>query len=166
MRSSPRIVGFRGKRNALRGLAVFLALILVPLTVALGLRGLGMALVPMAIAVALAALAAASQDIDADCAESQRMVADLEGTHRSLERYAAEIDSLAAIEERNRLVRELHDSVSQAMFAIQLATSSAQILLDKDPGAAHTQLEQLRGLTQDALARMRGFIAELRQPTE
>jgi signal transduction histidine kinase len=143
-----------------------LPLIVLPLTITLGLRGLGLALIPMAVTVAVAALAAASQDIEAARAQSARMVAELEANHRRLERYVAEVESLAAVEERNRLVRELHDSVSQAMFAVLLATRSADIMLEKDPRSVTTQLEQLRDLTQEALARMRGFIAELRQQSE
>ena len=87
---------------------------------------------------------------------------ELEETHRRLKKYAAEVEDLAVLEERNRLARELHDSVSQAMFGIQLATRSAQILRKKDPEAVPAQLEQLQTLTHEALARMRGFISELR----
>jgi signal transduction histidine kinase len=139
-----------------------LLLIVVPLTATLGFRGLGLALTPMAVTVAVAALAAASQEIEAARSQSEQMVSELEATHQQLERYVAEVESLAAIEERNRLVRELHDSVSQAMFAVLLATRSAEIMLERDPRSVAPQLEQLRDLTQGALARMRGFIAELR----
>ncbi len=140
-----------------------LVLIAVPLTLELGLRGLGLALTPMAASIALAAMAAAGRDVESARAASHRLVADLEETHGRLERYAAEVESLAAVEERNRLVRELHDSVSQAMFAILLATSSARMMLETDPPGARAQLERLRDLTRDALARMREFITELRQ---
>src|SRR3979490_1085395 len=39
----------------------------------------------------------------------------------------------AALEERQRLARELHDSVSQALYAIGLNTTAAQRLLVADP---------------------------------
>jgi two-component system NarL family sensor kinase len=75
-------------------------------------------------------------------------------------------------EERNRLARELHDSVSQTMFSIILNIRSTQILLERDPAQVRaqqvraqqvrTQLEQLQKLTQSALAQMRSLIAQLR----
>jgi hypothetical protein len=126
------------------------------------LHGLGLALTIMAFAVVVPVLAVASQQIEAARAESRTMVDDLQETHQRLKKYAAEVEDLAVLEERNRLARELHDSVSQAMFGIQLATRSAQIMRTKDPEAVRAQIEQLQVLTQDALARMRGFISELR----
>ncbi|OFW59201.1 MAG: hypothetical protein A2133_00400 [Actinobacteria bacterium RBG_16_64_13] len=133
------------------------------LMVTLGaLHGLGLALTPLAFTVALPALALASRDLEVARTESQKMVAELEATHRQLEEYAAEASFLGAVEERNRLARELHDSVSQAMFGILLAVRSAQLMSRSDPEGVRVQLEQLQGLTQDALARMRGFIADLR----
>ncbi len=126
------------------------------------LEGLGFALTPMAFAVVVPGLAVASQQIEAARAESRQMVEELQETHLALKEYVAQVEELAVIEERNRLARELHDSVSQAMFGIQLATRSAQILREKDPEAVAVQIEQLQVLTRDALARMRDFISELR----
>ncbi len=133
--------------------------LMIPLGAA---RGLGLALTTIAIGVALPALALASQEIEAARVESRGMVAELEATNQQLQQYAIRAEDLAVVEERNRLARELHDSVSQAMFSILLATRSAQIMGEKEPEALPVQLEQLQALTQDALARMRGFIAELR----
>lgn len=72
----------------------------------------------------------------------------------------------AALVERQRLARELHDSVSQALFSMtlhartaerQLATSG----LGADAPAAET-VRRLAELTQGALAEMRALIFELR----
>jgi signal transduction histidine kinase len=129
-------------------------------------EGLGLGLTNMALALALPALAVASQDVEEARIKSGRMVAELEATHRQLEKYAAEVGELATLEERNRLARELHDSVSQSMFGIQLATRSAQIMLEKEPEAVPAQLAQLQQLTHEALVRMRGLISELRPKAE
>jgi signal transduction histidine kinase len=129
-------------------------------------EGLGLGLSTMAVALAFAALAVASQDIEEARVESLEMVAELEATNHQLEKYAAEVSELAAVEERNRLARELHDSVSQSMFGIQLATRSVQIMLEKEPEAVPAQLAQLQELTQEALVRMRGLISELRPKAE
>jgi signal transduction histidine kinase len=72
------------------------------------------------------------------------------------------VDELAALRERNRLARELHDSVSQAVFSIVLAVRSAQLMREREPDRVEEQLALLQELTQNALARMRAFIADLR----
>jgi GAF domain-containing protein len=50
---------------------------------------------------------------------------------------------LSAIEERNRLARDLHDSVVQKLFGLGLAARSASVLLERDPGAAREQVDRL-----------------------
>lgn len=125
-------------------------------------EGLGLALTSMAIAVVLPGLALAARDLEISRATSRRILAEVQAANEQLREYAARVEDLAIMEERNRLARELHDSVSQAMFGIQLATRSAQIMLGKDPASVEAQLAQLQELTRDALVRMRSFIAELR----
>ncbi|MFC0865007.1 histidine kinase [Sphaerimonospora cavernae] len=72
----------------------------------------------------------------------------------------------ATLLERQRLARELHDSVSQALFSMTLHARAAQRHLTAaglDPdGAAVREVERLRELTQGALAEMRALIFELR----
>jgi PAS domain S-box-containing protein len=78
---------------------------------------------------------------------------------RELRRQAGE---LAAGEERAHLARELHDSVTQALFSMTLVSRSVEMLLDRDAAAARTHLSQLRELQREALAEMRALIFELR----
>ncbi|MHB8869952.1 MAG: sensor histidine kinase [Thermoleophilia bacterium] len=147
-----------------RALAVGLCVLLtgVSLMVGLGpLRGLALALIPMAAAIVLSAYAVATAELEAARAESERVVADLEATKRRLEAYAGEVEALAGMEERNRLARELHDSVSQTLFGVQLLTSSARMLLQSDPDAARPQLERLQEQTKTALSHMRSLITDL-----
>ena len=47
---------------------------------------------------------------------------------------------LSIVEERNRLARELHDSVIQQLFGVSLAVESAGTLLERDPAAAVGEL--------------------------
>jgi PAS domain S-box-containing protein len=76
-----------------------------------------------------------------------------------LRRQAGE---LAAGEERAHLARELHDSVTQALFSMTLVSRSVEMLLDRDVAAAREQLTHLRDLQREALAEMRALIFELR----
>ena len=70
--------------------------------------------------------------------------------------------ALAASEERAHLARELHDSVTQALFSMTLVTRSLELLLDRDPAAALERVADLRTLQRDALAEMRALVFELR----
>jgi signal transduction histidine kinase len=69
---------------------------------------------------------------------------------------------LSAVEERNRLARDLHDSVVQKLFGIVLAAQSAATLLDRAPAAARPEVERLRELAQDAVAELRSLVFQLR----
>ena len=69
---------------------------------------------------------------------------------------------LSMIEERNRLARDLHDSVVQKLFGIVLASQSAATLFDRDAAAARGQLDRLQELTQDAVQELRSLIFQLR----
>ncbi len=88
-----------------------------------------------------------------------RDVSDQVRLERELRRQAGE---LAAGEERAHLARELHDSVTQALFSMTLVARSVEMLLESDPDAARTHLTQLRELQREALAEMRALIFELR----
>lgn len=87
-----------------------------------------------------------------DISERERLESDLRD-------QAAE---LAASQERAHIARELHDSVTQALFSMGLTLRTLEILLDTDPVAARTKLIELRELQKDALAEMRTLIFELR----
>jgi PAS domain S-box-containing protein len=90
---------------------------------------------------------------------SVRDMSERDRLERELRRRAAE---LAASDARSHLARELHDSVTQALFSMTLMTRSIEMLLSRDPEAAAQRLGTLRDLQRDALAEMRALIFELR----
>jgi GAF domain-containing protein len=61
----------------------------------------------------------------------------------------------AALEERQRLARELHDSVSQALYAIALNAATAEALAEAAPARARGLLREVLGLAADDLAKLR-----------
>src|SRR5258706_3604852 len=69
---------------------------------------------------------------------------------------------LAALQERQRLARELHDSVSQALYGISMGARTAREALDSNPGEAVAPLEYVIALTETAVTEMRTLIFELR----
>ena len=68
----------------------------------------------------------------------------------------------AAAAERARLARELHDSVSQALFGILLGARTTRQLIPSQPDNALTSTDYVLSLTEGALAEMRALIFELR----
>jgi signal transduction histidine kinase len=68
----------------------------------------------------------------------------------------------AAMDERQRLARELHDSVSQALYGIALGARTARTRLDRDPSGAAEPMDYVLSLAEAGLAEMRALIFELR----
>ena len=69
----------------------------------------------------------------------------------------------AAIAERHRLSRELHDSVTQSLYSVTMyAEAAARLLATGDTGTATEHLRELRNTAQEALREMRLLIFELR----
>jgi signal transduction histidine kinase len=73
----------------------------------------------------------------------------------------------AVEEERERLARELHDSVSQAIYGVVLGTRSALSMLRQhgDPEAAARALEEVAAMAETALSEMRELLVELHPGT-
>ncbi|BDI16392.1 hypothetical protein ANSO36C_21940 [Nostoc cf. commune SO-36] len=64
--------------------------------------------------------------------------------------------------ERNRLARDLHDSVSQTLFTVATIAEALPRVWKRNPETAQQGLEELAQLTQGALAEMRNLLMELR----
>ena len=90
---------------------------------------------------------------------STRDISERERLEHDLRRQAGE---LASSQERSHLARELHDSVTQALFSMTLVTRTTELLVNRDPAAAMEKLASLRDLQREALAEMRALIFELR----
>jgi PAS domain S-box-containing protein len=73
--------------------------------------------------------------------------------------------TLAVMEERQRLARSLHDAVNQSLFSAGLIAEVLPRLWERDQTEARRSLEDLRRLTRGALAEMRALLAELRPST-
>ncbi len=70
--------------------------------------------------------------------------------------------ALAALQERQRLARSLHDAVNQSLFSAGMIAEVLPRLWDRDQVEARKSLEDLRRLTRGAQAEMRAMLAELR----
>ncbi|MEW9698127.1 HAMP domain-containing sensor histidine kinase [Paenibacillus sp. SI8] len=73
-----------------------------------------------------------------------------------------ELTEDAVMEERRRLARDLHDTVSQELFAIHMSASSLPKILERNPDAASGVMNQLIQMSHHAQKQMRGLISQLR----
>lgn len=151
------------RRVALAWGSLFAASVVVTLVFTSGwVRGLGYGLHLVTIGVFFVSFEILYTEAEAARHESQQLLTKLQETHRQLQTYAAQAEELAALNERNRLTRELHDSVGQMIFSIALTAQAARLLLEKEPARLPAQLDHLQELTGGALSRMRALITQWR----
>jgi len=80
-------------------------------------------------------------------------------------RLHQQAEQLAVVEERQRIARELHDSVTQALYSASLYVNAAEIAMSKGKMAvAAKNLQELRSMTHEAMLDMRLLIFELHPP--
>lgn len=105
-----------------------------------------------------------------DLTERRRAEAELQRYREHLEEMVREQTELlqqelrekSVLEERQRLGRELHDSVSQALYGIGLGVRTALVQLDRDPERAREPLDYVLSLTESGLTEMRALLFKLR----
>jgi signal transduction histidine kinase len=82
--------------------------------------------------------------------------------HRRLREYALQIENQATLQERNRIAREIHDSVGHYLTAQSIQLENTAVFLAQDQLKAASHLAKARQLGKDALANIRASIATLR----
>ena len=96
------------------------------------------------------------QQVETERDRNQRLVEELQATQRKLQ-------ELAVLEERNRLARDLHDSVKQQVYAISMQLGAARALLD-EADQAYSPVVEAERLAKQAGAELTALIRELRPP--
>ena len=99
-------------------------------------------------------------------AESQRLLQELQIAHEQLKRHAHKAEELAAAEERNRLARELHDTLGHRLTVAAVQLEGAQRLMSRDPDRATQMVEVVRKQVLEGLTELRQTVAALRTPAE
>jgi len=151
------------RRVAMVWFGLFATSLLVTLGVEFGfVSGLGRALAYAMIGTILLSYDIQYAQHEDALAESQMLVAELREANHKLAEYAAQADTLAALQQRNKMVQELYDSVGQKIFAIQLAAETTRLMLEKNPLRAAEQIDDLQEQTQAALGQMRQLIDQWR----
>jgi signal transduction histidine kinase len=86
---------------------------------------------------------------------NEQLLAELQSAQRQLH-------DLAVAEERNRLARDLHDSVKQQIFATTMQLGAARVLLQRNPHPVQAHVVEAEQLAQQAGAELSLLIHELR----
>lgn len=94
--------------------------------------------------------------------KNQRLLAELETAYHQLQEQAVRVEEYAATQERSRLARELHDSVTQTLFSMNLTVQGAQLLVVREPERVAEQLDRLQELSRSAAGEIQVLVSQLR----
>lgn len=95
-------------------------------------------------------------------AEVERLAAELSNANRQLREYAMQAEELATVRERNRLAREIHDSLGHYLTAVNIQIEAARAVLAQDAVRALDALSKAQTLTKEGLSEVRRSVAALR----
>jgi signal transduction histidine kinase len=112
------------------------------------------------------AYASALKRADRARKESQALLEELQAAHRQLQEYALRAEELAVVEERNRVAREMHDTVGHRLTVASVQLEGAQRLCPTDADRAAAMIATVRQQVREALGELRGTVAALRTPIE
>ncbi|MEZ4361705.1 MAG: histidine kinase [Kofleriaceae bacterium] len=90
------------------------------------------------------------------------LAADLEHANGRLRDYATQVEDLATAKERNRLAREIHDSLGHYLTVVHVQLEAAKTHVERDPAVALRCLAHASRLTQEGLTEVRRSVALLR----
>ncbi len=98
--------------------------------------------------------------------ESQALLEQLRAVHRQLQEYASQAEELAVAEERNRLAREMHDTLGHRLTVAAVQLEGAERLILTDPDKSTAMVRTVRDQVKEALRELRSTVATLRAPLQ
>lgn len=149
---------FRRSRVTVVGLVIFLALSSISIWVKGGwdaARGWLILAGPMTLFVVVYVLLYVRQSELRE--EAQALAAELAKANQQLKEYAEQIETLTLAAERQRMARELHDTLAQGLVGLTLQLEAA------DSHLGHQNLERAQAIIRQAMERARTTLAEARQ---
>jgi signal transduction histidine kinase len=100
----------------------------------------------------------------ATSSERGKLIAELEAAQRELERARQRDAELAVLQERERLARDLHDSLGHSLVTLTVQLEAVQRLLAADPARAASVVAEMQKLTRSSMEDLRRSLANLRAP--
>jgi signal transduction histidine kinase len=100
-------------------------------------------------------------------AEVERLLAELKEANDKLRQYAAQVEEIATLTERNRLAREIHDSLGHYLTVVIVQIEAATAVMETDRERSLDGLRKAQALAQKGLAEVRRSVTALRtSPSE
>lgn len=95
-------------------------------------------------------------------AEVERLLVELREANDKLRQYATQIEEVATLKERNRLAREIHDSLAHYLTVVIVQIEAATAVMETDQARSLDVLRKAQGLAQKGLTEVRRSVAALR----
>ncbi len=95
----------------------------------------------------------------------ERLAADVDAQNRQLSAYAAQIQELATVQERNRIAREIHDSLGHYLTSAHLQLEVARTAMTQSDAGAAEHVKRAQHLLHEGLGELRRSVVTLRSPT-
>ena len=81
---------------------------------------------------------------------------------KQIRRYAEQVEELATTRERNRIARDIHDSVGHYLTVVNVQIEAARAIVAKDPAASNECLVRAQDLAKEGLSELRRSVTMLR----
>ena len=98
--------------------------------------------------------------------QKNELVAEVEQQNKLLTHYAAEIEKMTLLEERNRMSQELHDTLGHSFISLIMSLDASIALWDHKPAEVKERLIRLRTLAEKNLDDMRNIVHEMGEEEE
>jgi signal transduction histidine kinase len=97
---------------------------------------------------------------------SEALLAELQEAHQQLQAYTDRVEELAVSQERNRLAREMHDTLGHRLTVAAVQLEGAERLIPTHPARAAGMVNTVHKEVVEALAELRRTVATLRTPLD
>ena len=143
----------------------YFAFELVMFRFSFGRIGIENILLPLGGYIGFGAFGATLRQAEMARIQNDLLLKDLQVAHHQLQTYTAQAEQLAVSQERNRLAREMHDSLGHRLTVAVVQLEGAQRLIGTDPDRAGQVILSMRAQLKDALAELRQMLGALRTET-
>ena len=96
--------------------------------------------------------------------EAQQLLSELQAAHRQLQEYAVQVEELAVARERDRISRDLHDTLGHRLTVSIVQLEGAERLIAAAPDRASQMVNSVRQQLNEGLSEVRRTVAMLRTP--
>ncbi|MCF7929280.1 MAG: sensor histidine kinase [Spirochaetales bacterium] len=97
--------------------------------------------------------------------QNQILTSDLRRTQSQLRKYAEQVTETVVLEERNRLARDIHDSIGHNLTAATIQLTKAEGFFDRDRPTALLALNEARSCIQEGMRDVREVLGTLNEQT-